>query len=187
MKKETSTQQEAQAKKSTLGKQKITVLRVFEILNSIELCSAIEGSFGFSYALGRNKKILMEQAKDIENMNKADEDYEKYQRERQELVEKLAKKNGDQIEYTDSQTPGLTGKVPVYKNPETAEKQLNELAKKHAAAIDKRKKKNREYVEFVNSESIEIELYKIKKEHLPEERLTPAMVYGILELIEDFE
>ena len=174
--------------KSALIKIKIRVSRLFEILEGIELCSGIEGSYGFSYALGRNKKILMDQAKIMEEQNKADEDFEIFQRERQDLIEKkLAKKKGDQVEYVVSVTPGVQGKVPVYKNPEAAEKELDTLAKKHAPAIEKRKKKNREYIKFVNEESIDIELYQIKKEHLPEDKLTPAMVYGILELIEETE
>jgi len=174
--------------KSALKKINIRVSRLFEILEGIDLCSGIDGSFGFSYALGRNKKIIMDEAKTMEERNKPDEDFETYQRERQDLVEKkLAKKKGDQVEYANSEAPGVQGKVPVYKNPDGAEKELDALAKKHASAIEKRKRKNREYIKFVNEESIDIELYMIKKEHLPEEKLTPAMVYGILELIEESE
>lgn len=171
--------------KTSLSKQNIRVSRLFEILEGIDLCSRIDGSFGFSYALGRNKKILMDQAKTIEEMNKPDEDFEGYQRERQELVDKLAKKNGDQPEYVDSQIPGVSGKVPVYKNPEAAEKELTALAKKHHDIIEKRKTKNRDYIKFFNEDSIEVEIYLVKKEHFPEDKLTPAMVYGILEMLEE--
>lgn len=172
--------------KTALNKITIRVDRLFEMLNSFELCSSIDGNFGFSYAIGRNKKIMMDEAKRIEEMNKPGEAFEKYQQERQELIEKkLAKKTGDQVEYVDSTTPGISGKVPVFKDPEKAEKELDALTKKHQDAIDARKKKNREYIKFVNEETIEIEIYKIKKEHIPEDKLTPAMVYGILELIEE--
>jgi len=174
--------------KSALRKITIRVSRVFEMLEGIELCSKIDGSYGFSYALARNKKILMDEAKTIEDQNKPGEDFEAFQRERQELIEKkLAKKKGDQIEYIDSETPGVNGKVPVYKDPEKAEKELEALAKKHTEAIEKRKEKNRKYIKFFNEGSIDIEVYMILTEHLPEEKLTPGMVYGILELIEESE
>lgn len=164
----------------------LPVVRLYDILNGIDLCSSIVGNFGFSYALGRNKKILMAELKTIEEMNKADEDYETYVRERQELIEKeLAKKKGDQVEYEEVQTPNGPTKTPFFKDPELAEKKLNALAKKHDAAIEKRKDLNRKYIKFVNNDKVKIDLYQIKKEHLPEDKLTPAMVYGIVELIEE--
>lgn len=165
-----------------LSNQKIRVSRLFELLHGIDLCSGITGSFGFSYALGRSKKIIMTQAQAIEKMNQPEPEFEAYQRERQELIENiLAKKTGDQIEFTDA--TDQSGKVPVFKDPAFAEQALNELALKYFAAIDTRKKKNREYIRFFNGESIDIELYLIQKEHLPGDKLSPAMVYGIIELI----
>jgi hypothetical protein len=169
-----------------LNTQQIRVSRLFELLHGIDLSSGIAGSFGFSYALGRNKKIIMDQCKDIESMNKAEPGYEAYQRERVELIENLlAKKIGDQIEFTEA--PDGSGKIPVFKNPEAAEISLANLALKYSSEIEARKSKNREYIRFYNEETVEVQLYTIKKEHLPEDELTPAMVYGILELIEETE
>jgi hypothetical protein len=172
--------------KTIVSSQKVRVSRLFELLHGIDLCSGITGSFGFSYALGRSKKIIMDQAKSIEEMNRPEPEFEAFQRERQELIEtKLAKKTGDQIEFTDASDG--SGKVPVFKNPESAELELDTLVQKHAVAIEKRKAMNRAYIKFYNEESIDIDLYLIKKEHLPEDKLTPGMVYAIYELIEETE
>ena len=166
-----------------LSKQKIRVSRLFEILHGIDTCSNVTGSFGFSYGLGRSKKIIMDQALEIEKMNKPSESFNAFQLERQQLIEVLAQKIGDQVEYAD--LPDHSGKAPVFKDPAGAEILLANLAEKHTAAIESRKQQNREYIKFHQEESVEVELYLIKKDHLPEDKLTPAMVYAIFELIEE--
>jgi len=167
-----------------LTKKTFKVSRLFEVLHGIDLCAGVAGSFGFSYALARSKKIIMDECLEIEKLNKPDPDYEAYLKVRQDLVEnELASKTAGEIDYT-IQPDGYT-RLPVFKNPVEAELQLATLANKYRDAIESRKQKNADYIKFVTGEEVTVDLYLVKLAHVPEDKVTPAMLYGIVELLEE--
>jgi len=115
----------------------------------------------FAYAISRNKKIILEELKMVEEHKpKIDEAYEK---ERVEMLVKNAVKNEDgSIDWENVQT-----QTPKIKDMEQLNSDFEELKERYKNVIEKYEQESTEYSNFMEEE-VDIDIYKIKIENFPE-------------------
>lgn len=153
--------------KITLTNQEVIVLH-----NQLSILN--HSGVKFSYAIARNVAILKPLVQSLKDSVAPSEDFAEFDGERIKLA----------IEHSKKDEKGK----PVIENgnyvvEDSFHKSLEPLKKKYKEAIEGHQKKLEEYNALLN-ETVEIELYGIKYEWLPES-ITSKEMSAILPLVED--
>ena len=132
---------------------------VYELLKKDEM---MNGMFPikFSYALIRNKKMIEKEIKEVSALqpNLTPE----FEQKRHSILDKYAKKDENgKIIWANEQA-----QLPLYENTEDMKKELEELEVEFKDVIDEYKKKEKEYIDFVEEE-IDIKFHVIKISDCP--------------------
>ena len=148
-----------------------------EMVNFYSAINNLSGDYPvkFAYAISKNKKLILEEIKLIEeNKPKISEEYEN---ERIEIIKKNSSKdeNGNII-WENENT-----RKPKIETPANLEKELSELQLKYEKEIEIFNKQLQEHNEFMN-EYCEIEIYKIEISDLPE-FISQSVMDSIIEMI----
>ena len=137
------------------------------------------GGVKFSYAVSRNIEKLKPEMKAIEEAYKADKDFFKYDEERQALAKDHSLKvNGkSKMEIVDG------NQMYIMKDQGKYDIALENLKKFHTEALAKREKQQEEFKKLMKEE-MEIELYTMLLEVIPE-GITSKQMTGILKIVDE--
>ncbi len=129
----------------------------------------------FSYAVSKNKNIILDELKTLEESKWQTDSYKEYEKKRIELCELHSEKDWDWKAIIENN---------IYKivNYKKFNKELEDLRTEHKEAIDEQKTKDEEYEKLMQEET-EIEFFEIKRDILPEE-MTSELLDPFFELIE---
>ena len=159
--------------------------KLLQISNKLNVLKPLKG-VRFNYAITKNSKIILDEAKNVIESIKQAEDFAAYEKERIDLCHKHSSKDKD------GNSLDINGKVMV-KGKEVGsfsildepafEKELAELKDKNKKVIEEREKQVSEFNEFLKKES-SVSLHKIKKEDIPED-INGDQMELIIDMIED--
>lgn len=131
----------------------------YGLRTALNKLSDLEG-VKFAYAINRNKTILDAEVKAINEAKVEKEDFQAYEKARIELVEAHAKKDKEG-------KPVILGNQYQIADQKKFDKEIAKLQKEHKKSLDNRQKQIDELNNFIKEE-VELELYGIKLENVPE-------------------
>ena len=135
----------------------------------------LELNVRLSYAIMKNQNSFQDILKTFQEIRKSSKEYEEFEEKRKEICEELAEKNEDG-------TPIIEDGFYIIPEQDKADEKINELREEYIDAIEKQDKKNEEILEILEEE-IEIEIYMISLNLLPETMLHQEVktLYPILQ------
>lgn len=158
---------------------KITKQEALDLYNGLQAVGNLPGA-KWAYAVARNINILQPE---INSLQKAyainDKKYQEFNNKREELARKHAKKEDGKPKKIN------TGNKQEYilEDTKAFEKEFKKLKKEYKNAVEKREKQIEEFNEILK-EKIEIDLYMINPDYIPE-KITPAQVSNIMLIIDE--
>jgi len=151
---------------------------VLQLFNGLQAVSNLPGA-KWSYAVARNITKLKPEVEALQKAYSADKDFVEFENKRIELAQKHAVKE-----------KGNPKKIKIGNNEEYIiadkdkfNKELTPIQKKYKKAIDERKKQIDDFNDILKEE-IEIDLYMVSSEYIPE-GITPAQLSNIMPIIEE--
>lgn len=147
---------------------------LFPLYAGLEAVSNIGGA-RFAYGVSKNKKILLDELRTIEETNKPTEAYQVFEKERIALCEKMANKN-------EKGEPKIVGNTYDIPNLKKFNAELDKLKEGHKEAVDEMQKKNEDYKTLLDQDAT-VEFFKIKEETIPE-TMTAKLLDPIMAVIE---
>lgn len=136
-----------------------TILKLWNTLTSME---NVKHDVRFSYFIAKNKVSLKDEVSTLESIKTPSEEFLEYESLRISCAEKLADKDI-------AGNPKISnGQYIISENKDEFEKQMESLKKKFDSVIDTRKKQLEEYTKMLD-EDVEVNLSKIKVDHLLKE------------------
>lgn len=158
------------------SKMKVKRVELMQLGNSFNAVSDLKG-VKFAYAILKNKKIIANELEVLQTLAKPNPKFREYETKRVALCE----------EYCDKDEKG---KPKVEKNNyvgleenEKFKEELNKLQEEYKSVLDNQNKKREEYITLMQEE-IEIDLYKVILDNLPED-ITPKQLESIKLIVED--
>lgn len=147
---------------------------LFRIVQGINLVSELRGA-KFSYAMAKNKRVLIAEIEDLQKAVEMADEYNKYDKQRIELCEKFSKKdkNGE---------PAIVDNEYEIEDRKTFDDALDALGTKHKEVIDERKKQIDDFNELLDKPINGVAFHKISHDDLPD-NITPEQTDAIFELI----
>lgn len=153
--------------------------------NGLDAVEAPNMKARFSYAVARNKQILENVLKAVDEVLKKTEKYEEYEKERKDILVKYAKRDQDGEPILENirvgnmvqrsyRIPGIDDK----NHPVNLE--LEALKKKYKTEIDHRDKQVKEYEEFIEKEAEDVELHMVAWKLVPVEGLSQQAMDGVI-------
>ncbi len=124
----------------------------------------VAAKFPFTYALDKNRRLIKQEIAHIEARNEPGEQFQKFQQEHRNLLEKHAKKDPE----TKRPLMARSGKTESFDiaDFEAFGRDFAELRLKFKDAIDAQEANAQEYAKALN-EPTKLELYKIAYKHWP--------------------
>ena len=129
----------------------------------------------FSYWVSKNKKLIYDELKSIEESLITNDEYKEFDKKRIELCEKHSKKDEKWEAIKISNNYDI-------ENMEDFMKETGDLREEYKTTIDEQQKNTDDYNKLLDEE-IKIELFKIKSEILPEE-ITANQLDPIISIID---
>ena len=127
----------------------------------------------FNYGIDKNRKRLKKEVDIIEETNKPDLEYDKYNKERVAINEKYALKNEDGTPKMTLQQINAQQQLSHYVIDEKRKAEFNkaqdDLKEKHKVAVEARKVQIEEYKEFLETENTDFSPFLISIDNIPEE------------------
>jgi len=162
---------------------------VFVMLEAISKLGEIKGSVKFSYALNKNKRVLLEEAKIIQESLEKLEDKKDMDllKELEKDIDKLMKKYSTKDENGKPKRQGF-GYLINTNDAEKAQEEVKniEKSKKYLDVVKRKTELNNKNEELLNEKlGKDVKLHKIKLSDLPE--LTVQQQDSIFELINNSE
>jgi len=147
---------------------------LFALYHGLEAVSKLGGA-RFSYGVSKNKKIIIEEIKTIEETNKLSDEFKAYDAARIELCKEMSHKDEK------GEAKMIGGNFDII-DRKAFDKAFEELKAEHQVAFDGYLKQQEDYNTLLDQEST-IELFKIKQDILPEE-MTSTLLDPIFAVIE---
>ena len=148
------------------------LLALFNSLNSLGSLKGVK----FAYAVSRNINKLKSEAESLQKAISPMPLFVEFEKERIELAKSHAKKD-------ESGKPQAKEGSFVLEDPVKFEAEFDKLKKKHKEAISEREKQEDDF-KLLLEEEVEIELYKVKLDDVPEE-ITAQQLHFVSEIIEE--
>lgn len=141
---------------------KINKRKMIEIYGMLESLKDIKNT-RFAYSVMRNIAAMKTEFEIIKTLAKPNEKYIEFDKERIALCEKFAKKDetGKPV-FTDDKMRY------VMESQDEFNKELGLLTEKHKDIIEEYKNKSNELNTMLDNDEVEIKIYKIKNEYLPD-------------------
>jgi len=149
------------------------LVELFSTLNTLGKLQGVK----FTYAVARNIAALKNEVEAINKSLEPSSEFMVYDKERVELAQKFAKKD-------EKDKPLTENNRYVMEDEKGFDKAFAKLQEKHKEIIEKREKQFKDYIELLAEEAGNIELYKVKLEHVPEP-ITALQMNGILPIIDE--
>lgn len=156
----------------------MTKQEILDLYNGLKAVSNLPGA-RWAYAVAKNMDRLQPEIRALQKAFAHDEDFAEYESKRRELAKEHAVKED-----------GKPKTVKVGANEEYLiddqdkfNKELKKLQKKHEEAVDNREQQIEDFNELL-SEEVELDLYMINPDYIPEE-ITPAQVQAIMAVIDE--
>jgi len=152
--------------------------KVLNLWNGLQAVSNLPGA-KWSYAVARNITKLRPEVEALQKAFTADKEFIEYDKKRQELAQKHAvKEKGSpkKIKIGNSEEYLIADK-------DKFNKELAPIQEKYKKAIDERKKQIDDFNDILKEE-VEINLYMVSSEYIPE-GITPAQLSNIMPIIEE--
>lgn len=159
---------------------KMTKQEAVDLNNGLHVVGGLSG-VKFAYAVARNIEALKPEMKAFRKASEWSEAVVAYDEEREELAKKHADKDQRNKPMT-YRNPGENRDRFVIKDVDVFEKELEKLKKKHAPALEEKEKQD-EAVRELLKEDVEINVYEIFEEDLPE-NITGQQLSGILPVVD---
>lgn len=143
---------------------------LIKLNNVLEQLKSVKGK-KFAYAVYKNKSLIEDEMKIFEQVKKDPHpDYENYENERLELLNKYSRKDESGNPITVPTEDGNRRYDIPEENIQDFQNEFNELREKYPEVIQHLEESSREYEEFLNQESnITDQLVKVKFDDLPED------------------
>jgi len=179
--------------KTDKTEKKMTYAQCIDMLNALsemDNVPATELHTRLTYAIAKNKRRLTEIHKDLQAKLKRSEGFEKFMKEKSELLKRLAEKDENGKPVIGSVAESIEGPVVHYKikggtNPGSPfAKELDELRDKYKEDIEKREKQEDDYNNFIITES-EFEPHMITDDLLPEKGIPQKAMDGLIYMIKE--
>ena len=146
-------------------------------LNDV-ISSGKYGEFKFSYAVSKALRLVETELADLQKSNVWGDEYKKYDKERQQLVMKHAKKDKDGKPITFQEGPALKAFI---EDEDIFNGLLEKLRKKYAKAVKDQETKNETFGKFLE-EPTTVKIHTIPKDLVPKD-ITPKHMNGIFEIV----
>lgn len=134
--------------------------------------------FKFSYAVVKTHRLIETEILDLEKTNKPSAEYEEFEKKRQELVMKYAKKDKDGKPMTFQS--GNTVKAHI-DDVDACNAAVEELRKKHAKAVNEQEEKNKKFEKYLE-EPAETKIHTIPENLVPKD-ISSLHLHGVFEII----
>ena len=154
------------------------LLRFRNGLNDV-ISSGKYGEFKFSYAVSKTLRLVETAIADWQRSNKWGDEYKEFDKKRQELVMKHAKKDKDGKPVTFQE--GNAVKTFI-EDVDIFNGLLEKLRKKYAKAVKDQETKNETFGKFLE-EPTTVKIHTIPKDLVPKD-ITPKHMNGIFEIVE---
>lgn len=147
-------------------------LTIYQTLNGMSAFTGVK----FTYAIAKNLSLLKSDIEALQKSLEPTEEYQKFDKERMELVKKYAQKD-------EKGNPVVQGTQYVLEDEKAFDKGFEALKKKNSELVKERSKQLIEYQELLKTESTVV-LHKVNLNDCPKE-LNAAQMHGILPIIEE--
>lgn len=154
------------------------VLDIFSGLKRLNSEIKYKDNERFIYAINKNLDILRAFIKRLDAVYSSNANFERYDRERVNLLIRFAKTNENNEVITEETA---NGSVFVLEDQEAFNKEFEKLQIKYKEIIKERKRQLKVFNEMLD-ESVEVDFYSIYKSNLPK-KLTPQQMIDIQLLI----
>ena len=148
---------------------------LFALNAGLAACGGLKG-VKFAYAIAKNTSIVKKEVDIIQEAIKPSKEFQTYEEKRIQLAMDHAKKDP-------KGQPIIADNRYVIEDQAVFDEAIKNLREENKDVIDGQKKSNEEYEEMLKEE-IEIELYKIGQDLLPED-ITASQVTGIMPIINE--
>lgn len=156
----------------------MTKQEALNLFNGLQAVSNLPGA-KWAYAVARNIAKLKGEVEALQKAYSADKDFMTYEKQRLELAQKYSVK-----EKGNPKTVKVGGNEEfLIADKDKFNQKLKKLQKEHKKAIDERQKQVDDFNEILK-EKIEIDLYMIDSDYIPE-GITPAQVSAIMPIISE--
>ena len=145
------------------------------LYNSLDKLGDLTG-VKFAYGISKNINILKPEVDALQEASKPSDEFTAYEKLREELLKKHAKKDKDD-------KPVIVDNSYVLADQKGFDVGFKKIQKEHKKAIDDRQAQVDE-VEKLLKEKVEVKLHMIKTEDVPE-NISTAQFHSISDLIED--
>lgn len=157
---------------------KLTRQDIIDLNNGLHAVGNLSG-FKFAYAIARNINKLKSHMDEIREMHKVDLEYNSFEKERVKIAEEHAvTENGKPKTTMKNGTPGY-----IIKDQKGFDKDLEVLKEKYKDAIEAREKQKIALEKFLK-ESVEVDLYTIPTEYVPD-AITAQQMVGVLPIVDE--
>jgi uncharacterized protein YcgL (UPF0745 family) len=127
-----------------------------------------KSSIQFSFNIIKNKKKVEERVEELQEAIKPNAEYLQYDKERIELLKTASTKEDGTIGTKNIGNGNIEYLIIPEKKGEF-DKKLAKLQKKYKDSLDKQDEKQKEIIDFLDTEVKDLELIKFKSEDIPEE------------------
>lgn len=150
------------------------LIALFQGIQSVEHLRGAK----FSYAMAKNKRVLVAELEDVQKAFQPSESYRVYDQERLSICKKMSKKDPSGTAMMDD-----AGTYDI-EDREAFDVAIENLRVKHIEALEERKEQEKDYSALLEEPINGIEFHKIKEECLPDD-ISTAQVDAIYELIDE--
>ena len=140
---------------------------LYRLREGLAALKNVSGKLDFLYAIVRNKRIVEDEIKTIEEMFAPDEKYKEFMTKQRELVLKYCKRDENGQPVTQQINGGLMRYAFEPENMEKYNAEVEKLAEEYQDAIKGAEEKEQKRVEMMQ-QTVRINLWKIDKEALPD-------------------
>lgn len=146
------------------------MLKNYEIINIFEGLQRINvnpAPVKFMYAVSRNKKILLSEYRELDEMRKPTEEVFEYERKRIEICEEYSEKDENGNIKKRPTGPNTFDYIIEEKYKEGFDKEMKKLEEKYKESLDNHKKKIEDFKSLLQEDSNTENLHKVKLEDVP--------------------
>ena len=133
----------------------------------------------FAYAVAKTLRLVDSEIADLQKSNTWSDEYKEFEKQRQELVMKHAKKDdkGNPITFQS----GGTVKAHI-DDVDACNAAVDELKEKHAEAVKEQEDKDKEFEKFLE-EPAEVKVHTVPEDIVPKD-ISAKHLHGIFEIVE---
>ncbi len=162
----------------------MTKEKIIQMWNILSEIGNEKTNVKFSYAIARNLNIIEPEVKALTKAQEISKEYKEYDAKRLEICREMAKKDedGNPIMKDGVGNPIPKGGEFDIEDRPTFDKKIEKLQKKNKEAIDMQKNRIEQFNDLIK-ETIEIDFYSVKIEHVPDD-IKPnhlALMMGFIE------